>query len=133
MAIQAMLSKGITLKLDDTLIEGLKSTAELSESTEKIEVTTLANENKTYINGLKDFGDSLDFTCVYSKAEYMAVRALQDNAVHEVEITYPDGLKVTFEAYVASILSAAEVNSALEFTIQLTPASDIAIADSQAH
>ena len=32
MAVQAMLSKGITLKLDETLIEGLKSTAELSES-----------------------------------------------------------------------------------------------------
>ena len=51
MAVTAMLSKGITLKLDDTLIEGLKSTAELSESTEKVEVTTLANENKVYING----------------------------------------------------------------------------------
>ena len=52
MAVTALLSKGITLKLDDTLIEGLKSTAELSESTEKVEVTTLANENKVYINGL---------------------------------------------------------------------------------
>ena len=51
-AVTAMLSKGITLKLDETLIEGLKSTAELSESTEKIEVTTLSNSNKTYINGL---------------------------------------------------------------------------------
>ena len=54
MAVQAMLSKGITLTLDETLIEGLKSTAELSESTEKIEVTTLANSNKTYINGLSN-------------------------------------------------------------------------------
>lgn len=51
MAVTAMLSKGITLKLDEILIEGLKSTAELSESTEKVEVTTLANENKVYING----------------------------------------------------------------------------------
>ena len=41
MAVQAMLSKGITLKLDETSIEGLKGTAELSEATEKIEVTTL--------------------------------------------------------------------------------------------
>lgn len=53
MAIQALLSKGTSLTLDGELqIEGLKSTAELSESTEKIEVTTLANSNKTYINGL---------------------------------------------------------------------------------
>ena len=80
---------------------------------------------------VKDFGDSLDFGCVYSKAEFMAVRALQDNEVHDVEIAYPDGLKVTFEAYVAVVLSGAEVNSALEFTIQLTPASDITIADTE--
>lgn len=130
MAVTAMLSKGITLKLDETLIEGLKSTAELSESTEKVEVTTLSNSNKTYINGLRDFGDSLDYTCVYSKAEFMSVRAMQDGEKHDVEVKYPDGLKVTFEAFVAVVLSGAEVNSALEFTIQLTPASDIVIADS---
>ena len=130
MAVQALLSKGITLKLDETLIEGLKSTAELSESTEKIEVTTLANSNKTYINGLRDFGDSLDYTCVYSKAEFMAVRAMQDGEKHAVEIMYPDGLKVTLDAFVAVVLSGAEVNSALEFTIQLTPASDVVIEDS---
>ena len=130
MAVTAMLSKGITLKLDETLIEGLKSTAELSESTEKIEVTTLASANKQYITGIKDFGDSLDYTCVYSKTEFMAVRAMQDGQQHAVEVKYPDGLKVTFQAFVAVVLSAAEVNSALEYTIQLTPASDIVIADS---
>ena len=114
MAVTAMLSKGITLKLDETLIEGLKSTAELSESTEKVEVTTLSNSNKVYINGLKDFGDSLDYTCVYSKTEFMAVRAMQDGEKHAVEIMYPDGLKVTLDAFVAVVLSGAEVNAALK-------------------
>ena len=60
----------------------------------------------------------------------MAVRAMQDGQQHAVEVKYPDGLKVTFQAFVAVVLSAAEVNSALEYTIQLTPASDIVIADS---
>ena len=32
MAVNAMLSKGIQLKLDDTTIEGLQSTPEISES-----------------------------------------------------------------------------------------------------
>ena len=60
----------------------------------------------------------------------MAVRAMQDGRQHAVEVKYPDGLKVTFQAFVAVVLSGAEVNSALEFTIQLTPASDIVIEDS---
>lgn len=60
----------------------------------------------------------------------MAVRAMQDGQQHAVEVKYPDGLQVKFQAFVAVVLSAAEVNSALEYTIQLTPASDIVIADS---
>lgn len=60
----------------------------------------------------------------------MAVRAMQDGEKHKAEIKYPDGLTVTLDAFVSVVLSGAEVNSALEFTIQLTPASDIVIADS---
>lgn len=127
MAVNAMLSKGITLALDGEIVEGLQSTAELSESTEKIEVTDLSHSNKVYINGLKDFGDALSFGCVYDKAQFMKVRALQDGEKHEAVITYPDGLTVTFDAMVATILSAAEVNSVLTYTIELTPASDIVI------
>ena len=56
MAVNAMLSKGITLSIDGQVIEGMQSTPELSEATEKIETTDLSSANKTYTNGLKDFG-----------------------------------------------------------------------------
>jgi predicted amidohydrolase YtcJ len=127
MAVNAMLSKGITLAIDGEVIEGMQSTPELSEATEKIETTDLSSANKTYTNGLKDFGDALSFGFVYDKAQFMKVRALQDGEKHEAVITYPDGLKVEFEAMVAVILSGAEVNAILTYTVELTPASDIEI------
>lgn len=128
----ALLTKGATLKIDNSPVAGVKSMGEITEATEKIEVTTLADEAQKFINGIKSYGDEISFTCVYDKAEFLKVRALQDDAEHAVEIKYADGLTVKFQAYVSVGLSGVEVNSAHEFTIGLTPASAIAIADATA-
>lgn len=125
----ALLTKGATLKLDSTLVKGVKSMGEITETTNKIEVTTLADESQKFINGIKSYGDEISFTCVYDKEEYLKVRAMQDDAEHDVEIKYADGLTITFKAYVATTLSGVEVDAAHEFTIGLTPASAISIAD----
>ena len=127
-ANQGMISKGITLKIGDLTVTGLQSTPEISESKEKLETTTLANANKTYIDGLKDFGDSLSFTCLYLKEEFMQVRGLADGEGKEVELKYPDGMTVTFTGSVSTVLSGAEVNSVLTYQIEITPMSDIEIA-----
>ena len=127
-----LLTKGATLKLNSTLVNGVKSMGEISETTNKIEVTTLADEAQKFINGIKSYGDAISFTCVYDKAQYLKVRAMQNNAEHAVEIKYADGLTITFKAYVATTLSGVEVDSAHEFTIELTPASAITIADASA-
>lgn len=125
----ALLTKGATLKLDSKLVAGVKSMGEITESTNKINVTTLADEAEKFINGIKSYGDAISFTCVYDKTEYLKVRALQDDQEHTVEIKYADGLTITFKAYVATTLSGVEVDAAHEFTIELTPAGVITIAD----
>ena len=124
---QGMISKGITLKIGDLEVTGLQSTPEISESKEKLETTTLANANKTYIDGLKDFGDSLSFGVLYLKEEFMKVRALADGEGKEIVLTYPDGMTVSFTGSVATVLSGAEVNAVLTYSIEITPMSDIEI------
>ena len=124
---QGMISKGITLKIGDLEVTGLQSTPEISESKEKLETTTLANANKTYIDGLKDFGDSLSFSCLYLKDEFLAVRELADGEGKSVELKYPDGMTVSFTGSVSTVLSGAEVNSVLTYNIEITPMSDIEI------
>ena len=124
---QGMISKGITLKIGELEVTGLQSTPEISESKEKLETTTLANANKTYIDGLKDFGDSLSFSCLYLKDEFLAVRELADGEGKAVVLTYPDGMAVSFTGSVSTVLSGAEVNSVLTYNIEITPMSDIEI------
>lgn len=125
----ALLSKGTTLKIDATVvINNLKSTGEIAETTEKIEVTTLADSFQRFINGIKSYGDSIAFSCYYDKTEYMKARALQDDAEHSAVVTYPDGLTVTIPCYVSVTLGGAEVNNPLEYTIELTPCGAINIA-----
>ena len=92
-------------------------------------MTTLADEAQKFINGIKSYGDEISFTCVYDKTEFLRVRGLADGAEHAVEIKYSDGLKITFKAFISTALSGVEVDSAHEFTIGLTPASAITIAD----
>lgn len=124
-----LLTKGATLKLDTVVVAGVKSMGEITEKTSKIEVTTLADKGRRYINGIKEYGDGISFTCNYEKAEFKKIRALADDEAHDVEITYADGLKITFEAYVSVTLSGVEVDAVHEFTISLTPASEITIGD----
>ena len=52
---------------------------------------------------------------------------MQNDAMHDVKITYPDGLQVAFKAYIAVTLSSAEVNAVLTFAIEATPASDVTV------
>lgn len=124
---QGMISKGITLKIGELEVTGLQSTPEISESKEKLETTTLANANKTYIDGLKDFGDSLSFGVLYLKDEFLAVRELADGEGKAIELKYPDGMTVSFTGSVSTVLSGAEVNSVLTYNIEITPMSDIEI------
>lgn len=128
----ALLTKGATLKIDNSPVVGVKSIGEITETTNKIEVTTLADEAQKYINGIKSYGDEISFTCVYDKEEYLKVRALQDDEEHAIEIKYADGLTIKFQAYVSTTLSGVEVDAAHEYTIGLTPAGAITITDGAA-
>ena len=76
---------------------------------------------------VKDFGDSLSFSCLYLKDEFLAVRELADGEGKEVVLTYPDGMAVSFTGSVSTVLSGAEVNSVLTYNIEITPMSDIEI------
>ena len=66
-----ILSQGITLSIkksdsegDYTVIPGLLEVPDIGGTTEKIDVTTLADTSRQYINGIKDYGE-LTFKFLY--------------------------------------------------------------------
>lgn len=137
-----LLSKDTTLsyKADGgatfTVIEHLMEVPELGGDPEKVEVTTLSDTVKKYINGVKDLGD-LAFKFLYDNetttSNYRVLKGLQDsNEVTTFKVEYPDGTGHEFEAFVNVKMDAAAVNAAMTFTASMSLQSDITVTNPSA-
>lgn len=149
-----ILSQGITLSVkksdsegDYTVIPGLLEVPDIGGTTEKIDVTTLADTSRQYINGIKDYGE-LTFKFLY---DGLCCKDGMDD-VSNYQFLYdlfegrnaggdePKSWKIqykstptrqfnfTFKGYGSLSMDSASVNSALTFTLTITLASDIAYA-----
>ena len=132
-----LLTKDIKLsyKNSDQYVEiaNLQECPELGGTAEKVEVTTLADGNKKYINGIKDFGD-LAFKFLYDNStttsNYRVVRGLEEAGnVVDWKVTFPDNTEFMFSAEVTTAIDSASVNNALTFTENFTLNSDITVTN----
>ena len=133
-----ILTKGITLsyKKDGStyaVIANLQECPELGGTAENVEVTTLADGNKKYIKGIKDFGD-LAFKFLYdnsgAESNYRVVRGLEEAGnVVEWKVTFPDNTTFAFSGEVTTAIDSAAVNAALTFTATITLNSDITVTN----
>lgn len=130
-----ILSKDITLsyKKDSSyvLIPNLQEVPELGGTAEKVDVTTLADGNYKYINGIKDFGD-LAFKFLYDNSgetsNYRIVRGLEESGkVVDWKVEFPDGTGFEFSGEVSTATDSQSVNSAITFTANITLNSDIVV------
>ena len=126
-----ILSKGITLsyKVDGEFV-ALTNLQEIPEigngAREKIEVTTLADDNKQYIAGLGDSGQELAFKFLHEKAQFTALAAITETT--DWEVALPDGIKATFAGTPSIKMDSASANAALTYTLTVMVESDIAFA-----
>lgn len=139
-----LLSKGIELQYcateDGTYksLYGLRTTPDMGGDPEKVDVTNLKDSIRRYIKGLKDPGD-LDFGFYYNSdddnsnvteemvgASYSTLRAF-DKAGTSVwfKLLYPDKTGYKWRGGVSVKRSAAEVNSAIQFTLRTTCETDL--------
>ena len=130
-----ILSKGITLSYkkesEYVKIDNLQEIPDLGGTAEKVDVTTLEDGNRKYINGVKDFGD-LAFTFLYDNSgetsNYRIIRGLEDaGAMVEWQVEFPDRTKFNFSGEVATAIGNGSVNNALTFTATITLNSDISV------
>lgn len=140
-----VLSKGIELgyktgvATDYTYVKNLVSIPNMGAAPDKVDVTTLGNEQRHYINGLVDFGD-LEFGFVYddgtgTDAEnvntFTELRTLQTagNPV-DWELKFPgtNGLKFHFSGKPSVYLSGAEVGARVDFSMSIALESDVTVA-----
>ena len=130
--MQGFCSKGIQLGYKSsssasayTNLTNLQEIPDLGGSAESIEITTLADSAHMYMNGLLDYGDSLDFTFLYDPTQFAALQALTGSINWQVGL--PDGTDgaigttCTFTGTPSVKLTGAGINAAMTYTLSIKP------------
>lgn len=124
----AILSKGIKLAYSSTGTETYTDLTDLLEipslggSVDKVDVTTLADASKKYINGIKDYGD-LAFKFNYAKEQFTTLNGLTGSIYFKV--TLPDNTTATFSGEPSVSLEGVGVGAAMTYTLNVSLDSDI--------
>ena len=122
-----------------TKLLDIKSFPDLMGGPNNLETTTLSDEMKTYIPGLKDPGDALEFGANYTAADFAAVEALE-----RVEKYYavwigasgtplaPDGSKgkFSFKGYAYATKNGAGTDEVQDMTVGIIPSTPITFSAS---
>ena len=135
---QGILTKGIKLSYKGsgstyTELPYLLSIPALGGSAEQVDVTCLADGNRKYIAGIKDYGE-LAFSFLYdnsgASSNYRLVRALEEaGGVVEWKVEFPDSTTFAFSGECSTAIDEAEVNAPITFTLNINLNSDITVTN----
>ena len=131
----AISSYNVVLKTSDTAagtytkLVDIKDFPDLGSAPDTIEVTTLSDKMKRYVQGLQDTG-SFEFTYNYTKDDFTKVVALDDNATHYFELDFGnDGAggegSFYFAGQVSTYVSGAGTGAVVEAKIIVTCDSEV--------
>ena len=121
--MSGIISKGITLSYGDTELTNLMEIPELGGETEAVEITTLADAAHMYVDGIKNYGDSLAFKFLYEETQFITLNGLTDSQQWKVEL--PDGNTCAFGGTCSVKLDGVGVNTALTYTLAIKPNSEM--------
>lgn len=133
-----ILTKGVAFKMGAvatsptyTEVPNLQEFPDLLGSFESVDVTTLADNWKHYIPGIRDVGGSLAFAFLYDNTATGNFRTIKaaEGTEKAIEIAFPDGTKFHFNGYVGAQINGKGVNEALTFTCMVFMTSDITIVN----
>ena len=125
-------SIGIELKVGDQAISGLTDIPDMGATPEKLDVTTLTDEVRKYISGVKDFGD-LEFTFIYESGadgNYAILNGIAEGdenkqGVTKCSVTFPDGASFAFEGEISLRIVGVGVNAVITFVMSVALSKDI--------
>ena len=120
-SVAGLLSEGTKLSVKEDLafveVAGVKSIPQLGSDPERVDVTTLASNKRSYIAGLQDV-DNLEFAIIYQGPNFKDIHELVKlGKEQDWTVKYPDGLSSTFRGEPDYKFDGAEVNAALGFNL----------------
>jgi hypothetical protein len=108
-----------------TVLTDCISLPELGGSKDKIEITTLDSTAHEYINGLDNYGDSLDFQFLYKDEQFNTLRDLKGVVSWKITLPSPADMNAVFSGECAVRLDAIAGNDKVTYTLGITPSSAI--------
>ena len=126
MAAQKHSSLGIQLDVGNVKnVSGLTDIPDMGATPEKLDVTTLADASRQYIEGIKDYGD-LEFTFIYESGADGNYAKLNDlEGQQDCVVTFPDGSKFSFRGEISLRIVGVGVNAVITFVMAVALSSDI--------
>jgi hypothetical protein len=136
----AIISKGIKLSYKRQSPDGgefkslddLYEIPELGGDVDKIEVTNLESEAHAYINGIRNYGDTVSFKFYYEKEQFKELAGLVDEnkipVVCDWKVELPDATTCTFSGAPTVKLDGASYNVALTYSLNIAPSSEMVFA-----
>ena len=98
----------------------IKSYPEILAKRAALETTTLKDDAKTYIPGIRETSDSFPFTVNWDAEVFAEINAL--TGVQKCELAFSDGSKFTFDGYLSASNNEGSVNAVAEMTVSVMPA-----------
>lgn len=98
----------------------IKTIPELGGDTEKVDVTTLADERRKQVEGIQN-ASNVQFQVVYKGPSFAKALAEAGNRKqYQWKVTYPDGMTATMRGSYNLKFASVAVNGALGYTITIT-------------
>lgn len=117
-----VLSKGITLSYGEKVLSNLMEIPDIGGEVEAVEITVLSDSAHRYMDGIKNYGDSIAFKFLYEEEQFSTLNGLTGSQEWKVEL--PDGATCSFSGTCSVKLDGVGVNSALTYQLSIKPASD---------
>ena len=118
----AISTYGVTLKYGSsnaTTEVAIKDFPQILGSRSALETTTLSDDAQTFIPGIRQQSETLDFTANFDAVVMSAINAL--TAVQKCELAFSDGSKYAWDGYISAAINEGSVDSVVEMTVSITP------------
>lgn len=135
--IHSYLMKGTGTPLTYAKLIDIKDYPDLIPAPENLDATTLSDEMRVYIPGIKDNGGAIEFTCNYSASDFSTIKATEgtegDYAIWFGDNAgTPDGHngKFSFKGFPYVSKVGGGVNEVSEMKVGIIPTTEISFAAS---
>lgn len=120
-----------------TKLIDIKDYPDIINPPENLDATTLSDDMRVYIPGIKDTGGAIEFTANYTPADFAAVQALEGTEGYFAiwfgeNAGTPDGSngKFSFKGYPYASKKGGGVNEVSDMTVGIVVSTEVAFAAS---